>query len=173
MRWTAGKGGVPFPRLLGRSQRSRVVEATTRPAPPRNLCPTAHKGAPSNRGTTMLESPPRQRQRWGEKSQSPHHPRLCVNLPCNLIGGPRKKGGQGGDSMENEAERPKFDLWLPPVPLWLLSGHPERSSPPQAAKLPDPAPQAPIFFYYKKPTAPGKSIHPECSTHRLRPFLPR
>ena len=36
--------------------------------------------------------------------------------------------------MENEAERPKFDLWLPPVPLWLLSGHPERSSPPQAAK---------------------------------------
>ena len=45
--------------------------------------------------------------------------------------------------MENEAEGPKFDLWLPPVPLWLLSGHPERSSPPQAAKYPDPAPQAP------------------------------
>ena len=22
-------------------------------------------------------------------------------------------GGQGEDSMENEAERPKFDLWLP------------------------------------------------------------
>ena len=61
-------------------------------------------------------------------------------------------GVQGGDSMENEAERPKFDLWLPPVPLWLLSGHPERSSPPQAAKYSrlgtigakiPPAPQAP------------------------------
>ena len=47
---------------------------------------------------------------------------------------PVKQGVQGGDSMENEAEGPKFDLWLPPVPLWLLSGHPERSSPPQAAK---------------------------------------
>ena len=48
-------------------------------------------------------------------------------------------GVQGGDSMENEAQGPKFDLWLPPVPLWLLSGHPERSSPPQAAKYPRPA----------------------------------
>ena len=45
---------------------------------------------------------------------------------------PVKRGVQGGDSMENEAERPRFDLWLPPVPLWLLSGHPERSSPPAA-----------------------------------------
>ena len=41
--------------------------------------------------------------------------------------------------MENEAERPKFDLWLPPVPLWLLSGHPERSSPPQRRNPPSPA----------------------------------
>ena len=48
--------------------------------------------------------------------------------------------------MENEAERPKFDLWLPPVPLWLLSGHPERSSPPQAAKSPAPAPRAPTHW---------------------------
>ena len=45
-----------------------------------------------------------------------------------------------GDSMENEAQGPKFDLWLPPVPLWLLSGHPERSSPPQRRNTPDPAP---------------------------------
>ena len=45
--------------------------------------------------------------------------------------------------MENEAQGPKFDLWLPPVPLWLLSGHPERSSPPQAAKYLGPVPQAP------------------------------
>ena len=33
------------------------------------------------------------------------------------------------DSMENEDERPKFDAVSPLVPLWLLSGHPERSSP--------------------------------------------
>ena len=91
----------------------------------------------------MLENPPRQRQRWGRQRQSPSHPRLCVDLPCPLIGGPRKMGVQGGDSMENEAEGPKFDLWLPPVPLWLLSGHPERSSPPHAAKYPRPGAQAP------------------------------
>ena len=89
-----------------------------------------------------LGNPPRQRQRWGRQRQSPHHPRLCENHKRSLIGGPRKKGVQGGDSMENEAEGPKFDLWLPPVPLWLLSGHPERSSPPQAAK-------------YSRPGAPG------------------
>ena len=44
--------------------------------------------------------------------------------------------------MENEAEGPKFDLWLPPVPLWLLSGHPERSSPPQRRNTLSPVPQA-------------------------------
>ena len=64
VRWTAEEGGTPSPRLLGRSQRSRVVEATTHPAPPRNLCPTPHKGASSNGGTTILGNPPRQRQRW-------------------------------------------------------------------------------------------------------------
>ena len=47
--------------------------------------------------------------------------------------------------MENEAERPKFDLWLPPVPLWLLSGHPERSSPPLRRNTPSPAPQVPVL----------------------------
>ena len=47
--------------------------------------------------------------------------------------------------MENEAEGPKFDLWLLPVPLWLLSGHPERSSPPQAAK-------------HSRPGAPGANF---------------
>ena len=56
--------GFPSPRLLRRSQRSRVVEATTHPAPPRNLCPTPHKGAPLAGGTTMLGNPPKQRQRW-------------------------------------------------------------------------------------------------------------
>ena len=135
------ESGVPFPRLLGRSQRSRVVEVTT-PSTTAQLVPHHAKGAPSNGGTTVLGNPPVQRQRWGEQSQSSHHPRLCENHERSLIGGPRKKGVQGGDSMENEAQGPKFDLWLPPVPLWLLSGHPERSSPPQAAK-------------YSRPGTPG------------------
>ena len=43
VRWTLEESGVPLLRLLGRSQRSRVVEATTHPAPPRNLCPTMPK----------------------------------------------------------------------------------------------------------------------------------
>ena len=143
MRWTAGKGGVPFPRLLGRSQRSRVVEATTRPAPPRNLCPTAHKGAPSNRGTTMLESPPRQRQRWGEKSQSPHHPRLCVNLPCNLIGGSRKKGGPGGRQHGERGPRAEVRPVAPPGASLASFWAPRKKLAAAAAKYPRPAPQAP------------------------------
>ena len=110
------------------------------PQPPRSLCPTPHKGAPVDRGTTTPGNPLRQRQRWGRQRQSPHHPRLWENHKRSLIGGPRKMGVQGGDSMENEAEGPKFDLWLPPVPLWLLSGHPERSSPPLRRNTPDPAP---------------------------------
>ena len=109
------------------------------PLPTEKLVPHHAKGAPSNGGTTVLGNPPVQRQRWGEQSQSSHHPRLCENHERSLIGGPRKMGVQGGDSMENEAERPKFDLWLPPVPLWLLSGHPERSSPPGRRNPPSPA----------------------------------
>ena len=143
MRWAVEEGGVPLLRLLGRSQRSRVVEATTYPLTTAQLVPHHAKGAPSNGGITVLGNPPVQRQRWGEQSQSSHHPRLCENHERSLIGGPRKKGVQGGDSMENEAERPKFDLWLPPVPLWLLSGHPERSSPQQRRNTPGPAPQVP------------------------------
>ena len=153
MRWTAEKGGVPFPRLLGRSQRSRVVEVTT-PSTTEELVPHHAKGAPSNGGITVLGNPPVQRQRWGRQHQSPYHPRLCENHERSLIGGPRKKGVQGGDSMENEAEGPKFDLWLPPVPLWLLSGHPERSSPPQRRNSPSPArkrhPTEPCCGGYRK-----------------------
>ena len=66
------------------------------PRPTEELVPHHAKGAFSNGGTTMLGNPPRQRQRWGRSRQSPSHPRLCVNLPCNLIGGPRKTGGPGG-----------------------------------------------------------------------------
>ena len=100
-------------------------------APPRNLCPTAHKGARSNGGTTMLGNPPRQRQRWGRQRQSPSHPRLCENHKRSLIGGPRKKGVQGvGDIGAGPAQPVLSPLRPPLVPLWLLSGHPERSSPP-------------------------------------------
>ena len=67
---------------------------------------------------------------------------------------PVKQGVQGGDSMENEAEGPKFDLWLPPVPLWLLSGHPERSSPPQRRNTPGLPPQR------RNPNAAGAAKFP-------------
>ena len=113
------------------------------PRPTEELVPQNAKGAPVNEGTTAPGNPPVQRQRWGRQYQSPHHPRLGENHKRSLIGGPRKMGVQGGDSMENEAEGPKFDLWLPPVPLWLLSGHPERSSPPQRRNTPNPTPQVP------------------------------
>ena len=129
------------------------------PRPTEELVPHHAKGAPSNGGTTMLGSPPRQRQRWERQHQSPYHPRLCVALPCPLIGDPRKMGVQGGDSMENEAQGPKFDLWLPPVPLWLLSGHPERSSPPQAAK-------------YSRPGAPGAKTLRCCKRQLPQPQKP-
>ena len=118
------------------------------PSTTAQLVPHHAKGAPSNGETAAQGNPPVQRQRWGRQRQSPHHPRLCKNHKRSLIGGPRKMGVQGGDSMENEAERPKFDLWLPPVPLWLLSGHPERSSPPQAAK-------------YSRPGTPGANNTPD------------
>ena len=111
-------------------------------APPRNLCPTAHKGARSNGGTTMLGNPRRQRQRWGRQRQSPSHPRLCENHKRSLIGGPRKTGGPGGRQHGERGREAEVRPVAPPVPLWLLSGHPERSSPPQAAK-------------YSRPGAPG------------------
>ena len=61
--------------------------------------------------------------------------------------------------MENEAEGPKFDLWLPPVPLWLLSGHPERSSPPQAAKLPKPGAAGANSPNRRNQGTPGQNFH--------------
>ena len=97
--WTAKENGIPLPRLLRHSQRSKVVGGHHPPrAPPRNLCPTAHKGARSNGGTTMLGNPRRQRQRWGRQRQSPSHPRLCENHKRSLIGGPRKTGGSRGET---------------------------------------------------------------------------
>ena len=114
VRWTAEEGGTPLPRLLPCSQRSRVVEVTTYPAPPRNLCPTPHKGAPSNGETAAQGNPPRQRQRWGEQHQSPPHPRLCVALPCPLIGGPRKKGGPGGRQHGERGRRAEVRPVAPP-----------------------------------------------------------
>src|SRR5699024_10111084 len=83
-------------------------------SPPQNLCPTPHKGAPSNGGTTMLGSPPRQRQRWGRQSQSPHHPRLCVDLPCPLIAGPRKGGVQGVGDIGAGPAQPVLSLCAHP-----------------------------------------------------------
>ena len=62
MRWTLEEVGIPLPRLLRRSRRSRVVEVTI-PLTTEKLVPHDAKGAPSNGGTTMLENPPRQRQR--------------------------------------------------------------------------------------------------------------
>ena len=150
VRWTLEESGVSLPRLLGRSQRSRVVEATT-PSTTAQLVPHHAKGASSNGETAAQGNPPRQRQ--GRQRQSPPHPRLWENHKRSLIGGPRKMGDQGGDSMENEAEGPKFDLWLPPVPLWLLSGHPERSSPPGRRNSPSPAPQVP-----KSPRRPRRQL---------------
>ena len=109
------------------------------PQPPRNLCPTPHKGAPSNGETAAQGNPPRQRQRWGRQRQSPHHPRLWENHKRSLIGGPRKTGGPGGGRHGGRAGAAGSVPLRPPlVPLWLLSGHPERSSPPGRRKIPRP-----------------------------------
>ena len=114
VRWTVKENGVLLPRLLPCSQRSRVVEVTTRPAPPRNLCPTPHKGALINKGTTILENPPRQRQRWGRQRQSPHHPRLWENHKRSLIGGPRKMGVQGVGDIGAGPAQPVLSLCAHP-----------------------------------------------------------
>ena len=177
MRWTTEEGGIPLPRLPGRSQRSRMVEATT-PSTTAQLVPHDIKGAPSNGGTAAQRNPPGQRQRWGEQHQSPPHPRLCVDLPYNLIGGPRKKGGSRGETawrtrpkgrsstcgsprclfgfflgIQKEARRRSGEtLLLPPgrqnIPRPGAAG----------AKIP-PAPQAPtspqkiLFFSLRRPPA--------------------
>ena len=84
------------------------------PQPPRNLCPTPHKGARSNGETTMLGNPPRQRQRWGRQRQSPHHPRLWENHKRSLIGGPRKTGGPGGRQHGERGRRAEVRPVAPP-----------------------------------------------------------
>ena len=111
------------------------------PQPPRNLCPTAHKGAPSNRGTTMLESPPRQRQRWGEATSIPNHPRLCENHKRSLIGGPRKNGGSRGWATLGQGRRSRFCPSAPTPGASLASFWASRKKlAAGAAKSPAPAP---------------------------------
>ena len=51
--WTAKENGIPLPRLLRHSQRSRVVEVTTRPAPHRATCAPPHTKA-----RVQMEEPP-------------------------------------------------------------------------------------------------------------------
>ena len=62
----------------------------------------------------MLGSPPRQRQRWERQHQSPYHPRLCVDLPCPLIGGPRKEGVQGVSDIGAGPAQPVLSLCAHP-----------------------------------------------------------
>ena len=62
----------------------------------------------------MLGNPPRQRQRWERQHQSPYHPRLCVDLPCPLIGRPRKTGGPGGRQHGERGRRAEVRPVAPP-----------------------------------------------------------
>ena len=135
------------------------------PRPTAQLVPHNTKGASSSGGTTMQGKSPRQRQRWGRQRQSPHHPRLWENHKRSLIGGPRKMGGPGGGRHWGRAGAAgSVPLRPPPVPLWLLSGHPERSSPPGRRNSPSPAPQAPT-----PPTAETRAHWGEISIKCMQP----
>ena len=113
------------------------------PQPPRNLCPTAHKGAPSNGGTTIMEKPPSQRQRWGRQSQSPHHPRLCVALPCPLIGGPRKRGSRGETAWRTRPKGRSSTCGSPRCLFGFFLGIQKEARRRKRRNTPDPAPQVP------------------------------
>ena len=57
VRWTVKENGVPLPRLLRRSQRSRVVVVPA-PSPLHNLCPTMPKARPQAVEPLCRESHP-------------------------------------------------------------------------------------------------------------------
>ena len=55
---------------------------------------------------------------------------------------PVKQGVQGGDSMENEAEGPKFDLWLPRCLFGFFLGI-QKEARRRSGEIPSPGAQAP------------------------------
>ena len=128
------------------------------PRPTEELVPHHAKGASSSGGTTMQGKPPRQRQRWGRQRQSPSHPRLCVVLPCPLIGGPRKTGGPGGRQHGERGPRAEVRPVAPPGASLASFWASRKKLAAAAAKLPDPAPQAPTHRALMRWTAKEDGI---------------
>ena len=93
------------------------------------------------------------------------HPRLCVDCPRRLIGGPRKMGVQGGASISDGA-KPHSICGSPLAVLWLLSARAE-SNPPRRAEPCKTARrgQAPALHYAKtgghSPLQAGSSVIPK------------
>ena len=106
------------------------------PHPPA-VPPEPHLSPPAQKARSQpVEIPPkgyRQLSGSGNRpNQSTVHPRLCEDCQGRLIGGPRKMGVQGADSISNTANG--FDLW-PPLGGSLVPFCPCRRNSPRRAKF--------------------------------------
>ena len=84
MRWTVREGGIPLPRLPGRSQRSRVVEATT-PSTTAQLVPHPAQRRALKRGNHHTGKPTQAAAAVGEIMSIPFPPAplRCPAMPPN------------------------------------------------------------------------------------------
>ena len=128
------------------------------PRPTAKLVPHHAKGASSNGETAAQGNPPRQRQRWERQRQSPHHPRLWENHKRSLIGGPRKTGGPGWRQHGERGRRAEVRPVAPPGASLASFWASRKKLAAAAAKLPDPAPQAPTHRALMRWTAKEDGI---------------